>query len=102
MGYPEMSDELRDIITKNMDVTTDKEAVQLEFMPATRNLPLKYFPFTGGNYHSPMVAVKVTPDAKAKGQLLHIECRAYFDGVEHSTKEKSGLALFEVYIHKGE
>jgi len=130
--YPEMSEKLRKAIEDNTDVykaTTkdpetgedtenehvhniyvdcfgrypaDKESVQLEFYPATQNLPLKYFPYTGGNYHSPMVAVKVTPGEKAKGQLLHIECRAYFHGVEHSTKEKAGLALFEVYIHKGE
>merc|ERR1719167_631459 len=58
----------------------------------------QYFPFKGGNYHSPLVAIKVTP--KTDGQLLHVECRAWFDGVEHVTKDKMGLVQFEVHVHK--
>jgi len=76
----------------------DKEGMELTYFPANQGLPLKYFPFKGGNYHSPLVAIKVTP--KTDGQLLHVECRAWFDGVEHVTKDKMGLVQFEVHVHK--
>merc|ERR1712059_84562 len=47
-------------------------------------------------YHSPLVAIQVDP--KELGQLVHIECRAYYDGVKHVTKTKEGLVQFEVQI----
>jgi len=87
----------------------DQEAIEggLEYFPKTRAIPITgYFPYTGQRnnngedknvgYHPPLVAVKVTP--KQLGQLIHIECRAYFRGVEHSKKFKLGLVQFEVQI----
>jgi len=83
----------------------DKEALEgsgLTYFPASKGLPIKYFPFEGKSkteaYHSPLVAVKVSP-AK-KGQMVHIECRAYYAGVKHVTKSKEGLVQFEVQIKK--
>jgi len=76
----------------------DKEGMAITYFPPNQGLPLKYFPFKGGNFHSPLVAIKVTP--ATEGQLLHVECRAWFDGVEHMTKDKIGLVQFEVYVHK--
>jgi len=79
----------------------DKEALEnMEYLPASRAIPVTYFPFTGGpgttdkNYHSPLVAIRIKPTNI--GQLLHVECRAYFQGVIHKTKEKMGLVQFEV------
>jgi len=73
----------------------DKEAVQMEYFPNNQAISLKYFPFKGGNYHSPVVAVQLT--AKP-GQLIHMECRAYYKGVKHNTKDRLGLVQFEIYI----
>lgn len=79
----------------------DQEQLEgkMTYFPASRALPFKYFPYLGqkeATYHSPLVAVKVkTKDA---GQLVHIECRAYFRGVVHDKKHKLGLVQFEVQI----
>eukprot|EP00092_Neocalanus_flemingeri_P020649 GFUD01022374.1.p1 GENE.GFUD01022374.1~~GFUD01022374.1.p1 ORF type:complete len:337 (-),score=67.02 GFUD01022374.1:496-1506(-) len=85
----------------------DKEALKdMKYFPASRAIPAKYFPFNGGkanadfnggkNYHSPLVAIKIKPTTV--GQLIHVECRAYFQGVKHDTKHKLGLVQFEVMI----
>jgi len=52
----------------------------------------------GGNYHAPLVAVKISPREGHGGQLIHIECRAYYDGVKHVTKTKEGMVMFELQI----
>merc|ERR1712013_458291 len=36
--------------------------------------------------------------ASSCGQLVHIECRAWYDGVEHRTKDKAGLVQFDVHL----
>jgi len=81
----------------------DKEALKdggLTYFPSGRNFPIDgYFPYEGqidGIYHSPLVAVQIKPNVI--GQLIHIECRAYYKGVFHSKKEKQGLTQFEVLI----
>lgn len=82
----------------------DKEALSgngLQYFPPSRSIPINAFPYVGtsrGVFHSPLVALKVTPGDKYIGQLIHIECRAYFRGVDHSTKYKTGLVQFEVLI----
>jgi len=85
----------------------DKEALtDMEYLPASRGFPTKYFPFIGNkevaklNYHSPLVAIKIKPRKENLGQLIHVECRAYFKGVKHDTKHKLGLVQFEVMIKK--
>lgn len=89
----------------------DKEALAapggLQYFPENRAIPISYFPYKGKTrdpvtnvvtktYHSPLVAVKVKP--KTPGQLVHIECRAYYKGVKQITKTKEGLVQFEVHI----
>jgi hypothetical protein len=75
----------------------------LTYFPASRGIPIggspAYFPFSGNkeSYHSPLVAIQVNPNNN-DGQLIHVECRAYFKGVVHSTKDKAGLVQFEVHI----
>jgi len=77
----------------------DKEALgDIEYFPPSRGIPVRYFPFTGGNYHSPLVAIKIR-NAKV-GQLIHMECRAYYQGVMHDTKNKMGLVQFEVLFER--
>ena len=47
-------------------------------------------------YHSPLVAIQIKP--KTAGQLVHMECRAYYRGVKHDKKDKLGLVQFEVQV----
>jgi len=87
----------------------DRESLEgrITYFPAGRNIPIKYFPYNGkkkdenGNiveaYHSPLVAIQVDP--ATPGQMVHIECRAYYSGVKHVTKSKEGLVQFEVQIN---
>jgi len=83
----------------------DEEALQnMEYFPSNQVISADYFPYKGGKdisgnvYHPPLVAVKINPTEKSIGQLLHVECRAYYYDVEHSTKDKMGLVQFEVLI----
>jgi len=81
----------------------DQEALEdgLEYFPQNRGIPISYFPFKGrglplpGNFHSPLVAVKISPKAGHEGQLIHIECNAYYGGVDHDT---NGTVTFELQI----
>jgi sodium/potassium-transporting ATPase subunit beta len=83
----------------------------MTYFPKERNLPLRFFPYLGKEknaagkivktYHNPLVAIKINLQPKFIGQLIHIECRAYYDGVKHITKSKEGLVQFEVQIKKG-
>jgi len=90
----------------------DQESINLEYFPNNQGMATKYFPYKGGNYHAPLVAIKVKHgesttcswensaphEASNCGQLIQIECRAWFDGVIHSTREKEGLVQFEIHM----
>jgi len=84
----------------------DQEALEggLEYFPSNQGLPISYFPYqgkgagAGGNFHAPLIAVKITPKEGHGGQLIHIECRAYYKGVKHVTKTKEGMVMFELQI----
>lgn len=82
----------------------DKEALSgMEYFPPSRGFESKFFPFKGQKdqvYHSPLVAVRFSDIPK--GQLVHIECRSYYQGVKHETKSKTGLVTFEVLIKSGQ
>merc|ERR1712122_46018 len=88
----------------------DQEALagKITYFPASRALPIKYFPYLGQRnqvdkevgYHSPLVAIQVDP--ATKGQLVHMECRAYYRGVKHDKKDKLGLVQFEVQVLRRE
>jgi len=108
-AYDKMSVTLKNKIKKSSDhnmvwidcfgrYAADKEAFQFEYYPQNQGIPVKYFPFKGGNYQPPLIALKFTENKAAWGQLQHIECRAWFDGVHHDTKDKAGLVQFEMHM----
>jgi len=72
------------------------KGIGLKFYPESQAIPLDAFPFMGGNYHAPLVAVKVTNPPI--GRLVHLECKAWYGGVTHSTKDKMGLTQFELLV----
>lgn len=79
----------------------DQEALAISYFPDNQGIPIKYFPYTGGNYQAPLVAVRIETDKVLDlqvGQLVHVECRAWFDGVVHDTKDMAGLVRFEVML----
>ena len=87
----------------------DKEALEgnLKVYPEasgidnTAEIPLKYFPYDKyrkGKNESPIVGVQFTGLKKFEGRLVHIICKAYYDGVVHSKKDKAGLVKFEMYL----
>ena len=73
--YKDMSEELKEIIRTSGDTDqvyidckgrfpADVEGVNLTYFPANRAIPSYFFPFSGGNYQSPLVAVKVKQNSK--------------------------------------
>jgi hypothetical protein len=42
--------------------------------------------------------MQVHPKMEHVGQLIHMECRAWFHGVIHDTKDKLGLIQFELHF----
>lgn len=88
----------------------DKEALGetgMKMYPETAGIknaagiPLKYFPYSKyrkGKNESPLVAIQFTNLEKLKGRLIHIICKAYYDGVVHSKKNKAGLVKFEMLL----
>ena len=83
----------------------DQEALQdMEYYPSSQVISSDYFPYMGGReitgfrYQSPLVAVKINLRDEFIGQLVHVECRAYYFGVEHNAKDMKGLVQFEILI----
>jgi len=79
----------------------DKEVLppqtNIKYYPEGRGFPQKYFPFKGQkNYHSPLVAVQFEP--KTRGQLVHIECRAWAGNIGYNRRDKIGIASFEIRL----
>jgi len=84
----------------------DKEALRegMIYMPASQGFPVKYFPYIGDpkHYQSPLVVVQFDTARMERfvGQLIHVECRAYYKGVIHTTKTKTGMVQFEILLEK--
>jgi len=84
----------------------DKEALRegMTYVPSSQGFPVKYFPYKGDpkHYHSPLVVVQFDTAKMDRfvGQLIHVECRAYYKGVIHTTKTKTGMVQFEVLLEK--
>jgi len=80
----------------------DKEVLAQEgsitYTPDDQGIGLKYFPYQGTAYGTPIVAVKFKN--LPVGQLVHVECRAWFHGVVHNSRDKEGLTQFEILITK--
>jgi len=108
-AYDDMSQELKTIITEAEDPNhiwvdcqgykaADREKFDVSYYPPNRGIPAKYFPYLGGQYQAPMVAVKFNREnpEETVGQLIHVECRAWYRGVKHSTRDKEGLVRYEI------
>ena len=86
--------------------SADREAVRegLTYFPASRGFPASYFPFRGNthHYHSPLVALQFDASKMRRflGQLVHVECRVYYQGVVHNTRDKAGMVQFEILIEE--
>jgi len=86
--------------------SADQEAMKvgMTYVPSTQGFPAKYFPYKGNKeaYHSPLVAVQFDTSKMEDyiGQLIHVECRAYYKGVVHTTKTKTGMVQFEVLLER--
>lgn len=84
----------------------DKEALRegMIYMPTSQGFPVKYFPYKGDpkHYQSPLVVVQFDTARMERfvGQLIHVECRAYYKGVIHTTKTKTGMVQFEILLEK--
>jgi sodium/potassium-transporting ATPase subunit beta len=79
----------------------DEEALidNIHYFPAHQGVPLGFFPHqVRTNLVSPAIAVQF--QNIPVGQLLHIECRAWFKGVVHERKERLGLVHFELLVEK--
>lgn len=109
--YADMTHEMKEII-KNADnpdyiwldckgrFAADKERIDMTFFPANQGIPIKYFPFQGGDYQPPLVAVRLNMNKpqSTTGQLIHVQCKAWFEGVIHNTRDKMGMVMFEVFL----
>jgi len=107
--YADMTPQLKEII-KNTDdknqiwldckgrFAADKEQLDMTFFPPTQSIPIKYFPFQGGEYQPPLVAVRLNVASVQSGQLIHVQCKAWYEGVVHNTRDKMGMVMFEVIL----
>jgi len=86
-----------------------REGAGIDYYPPTRAISIEdFFPYVGQKnqddktvgYHPPLVAIRLTPNpsGKLRGQLIHVECRAYYKDVKHVAKDKVGLVQFEVQL----
>jgi len=111
--YEDMTDELKEIIKNTEDpdqiwmdckgrYAADKEVLDMDFFPKSQGIPIKYFPFQGGKYEPPLVAVRLNmnQDNTPTGQLIHVQCKAWFEGVKHANREKAGMVMFEVILNE--
>jgi len=72
----------------------------MAYFPSNQGIAVKYFPFQGNTvtYGVPLVAIKFKNIPI--GQLIHVECKAWFNDVFHSSRDKEGLTQFEILIQK--
>jgi len=67
----------------------------IKYFPESRGFPGTYFPYNGQEgFKSPLVAVQFEP--KRKGQLIHIECRAWAKNIGYNRRDKIGINSFEI------
>lgn len=78
----------------------DIEALEgkIKYFPAARGFPAEYFPYKNqAGYQSPLVAVQFDA-SKAKGQLLHVECRAWAGNIGYNRRDRIGIVRFEILL----
>jgi len=77
----------------------DKEALKsINYFPASRGFSFptgEHFPYKNQKgFKSPLVAVQFEP--VRKGQLIHIECRAWAKNIGYNRRDKIGINSFEI------
>jgi len=73
-------------------------AGKISYFPPARGFPAAYFPYTNqAGYQSPLVAVQFDVNA-AKGQLLHVECRAWAGNIGYNRRDRIGIVRFEILL----
>jgi len=78
----------------DIEALTDK----IKYFPASRGFPADYFPYKKQDgYQSPLVAVQFDV-TKAKGQLLHVECRAWAKNIGYNRRDRIGIVRFEILL----
>jgi len=87
----------KEILKGHMDIFPKQDGI-----PNTAEIPLKYFPYDKyrkDGKENPLVAIQFKNLDPLKGRLLHVICKAYYDGVIHSKKDKAGLVKFNVMLN---
>jgi len=77
----------------------DIEALKgkIEYFPKSQGFPTYYFPYLNqDNYKSPLVAVQFKD--VPKNQLVHIECRAFAQGIGYNRRDRIGINHLELYV----
>jgi len=77
----------------------DTEALEgkLGAHPADMAIPLKHFPMTTKYYNqNPMVALQFNDPPV--NRLIHVICKIYYKGAEHSKKYKKDLLTFQIFV----
>jgi hypothetical protein len=101
-SYPADKEGVKINVFPSADLSTQDDKGNTVPLNGLGYIPLKYFPYSqfrkGGN-ESPMIAVQFSGLENAKGRLIHVMCKAFFDGVIHSKKDKAGLVQFEVFLN---
>jgi len=78
----------------------DIEALKgkITYFPPERGFPAAYFPYMNQDgYQSPLVAVQFDA-SQAKGQLLHVECRAWAGNIGYNRRDRIGIVRFEILL----
>ena len=102
-GYPK-----KVLVKCEGEYPADKEILEgkLDIFPKqdgmtnTAEIPLKYFPYDKyrkDGKENPLVAIQFK--GLEPGRLVHVICKAYYDGVIHSKKDKAGLVKFNVMLN---
>lgn len=77
----------------------DREVLQekMDVKPETYDISLKYFPLTSKyNKQNAMIALQF--QNLPVNRLIHVICKAYYKGVVHSKKYRTGLTTFQLLV----
>lgn len=77
----------------------DVEALKgkIKYFPSSQGFPTYYFPYLNQDgYKSPLVAVQF--EGIERNRLVHIECRAFADGIGYNRRDRIGINHLELHI----
>lgn len=96
LGYPEQI-----FIHCLGEYAADQEILdgKIKHFPENGVIYKKYFPFNKKVMkENALVALQFSGLENTKGRLLHVICKAFYDGVIHSKKVKAGLVKFNMLL----